>query len=124
MQWSSIMRGRNSQNPNMQPPEKDYPHSMIDRHKSRIMDARYLMQRMSLTEQADRVAHHYLANCASARSLFEMTDCLLRFRMRPEQKPEVEKAIEYIYEQIRAQHAYDLGLELEWKPPQPIKYLF
>ena len=70
-----------------------------------------LMSRMSELQQAERIARHYLAHAASAQHLLKITELV---RYGGELTDDTKAAVKYLADQIRNNHAHDLGIELSW----------
>lgn len=70
-----------------------------------------LMSRLSELQQAERIARHYLSHAASAQHLLKITELV---RYGGELTDDTKAAIKYLADQIRNNHAHDLGIELSW----------
>jgi hypothetical protein len=71
------------------------------------------MSRMDETQQAERIARHYLSHAASAQQLLKIME-MSRYDGLTD---DARKVVGCISKQIRENHAHDLGIELSWKPP-------
>lgn len=82
------------------------------RHRQMEVAMTYdLMSRMSELQQAERIARHYLSHAASAQHLLKITELV---RYGGELTDDTKAAIKYLADQIRNNHAHDLGIELSW----------
>ena len=73
--------------------------------------AHYTMSKMTELQQADRIAQHYLRHMATAQHLLKTIE-LVRYG---EVTDDVKAMIKYQADQIRNNHAYELGIELAWQ---------
>lgn len=89
--------------------------SQINHHKYQVAIANDIMGRMNEIQQAERIARHYLSHAANAQALLRIFDIT---RYDRELTEETQAAIKYIAQQIRNNHAYDLGIELSWTNQQ------
>lgn len=60
--------------------------------------------------QPEAIAQHYLSNAAFARDLYE----LVKMRQHGNHSEELDKAIAYLTQRMKDEHARAFGLPLEW----------
>lgn len=84
--------------------------SQINHHKYQVAVAHDLMSRMNELQQAEKIARHYLSHAASAQYLLKIVETARYGEMTDDTKA----AIKHLADQIRNNHAHDLGLELSW----------
>ena len=71
----------------------------------------HMIGRMSELQQAERIASHYLSHAAHAQDILKIIELV---RYGGELNDDTKAAIKYLTDQIRNNHAHDLGIELSW----------
>ena len=85
--------------------------SQIDRRSYQVAMAYEMMSRTNELQQADRIARHYLMHAATAQHLLKLIELT---RYGDGLTDDAKAAIKYLADQIRDNHAHDLGIELSW----------
>lgn len=85
--------------------------SAIRCREMQVATAFAIMSRMSDLQRAEVIAQHYLKHVAVAQNLLRIAD-LLRRGATPNEA--TATAVKYLVDRIRNDHAFDLGIELNW----------
>jgi hypothetical protein len=70
-----------------------------------------IMMQSDPVYQAERIAKHYVAHAVVARQILELVE-MCRFR---DESPATKDLIAMLVEQIKNNHAHELGIELKWE---------
>lgn len=81
----------------------------------RVLDANDLMANCSELEQAERIAKHYMHLFVTAQHLNK----IIELSKYSEITDDTKSAIQYLLNQLKEYHAYELGIELSRATPTP-----
>ena len=84
--------------------------SQINQHEYAKHMALDLMGRMDEIQQAERIAKHYLSHATSAQVILKTIDMYGYGHV----SEEAAQVIKMLADEIKINHAHDLGIELSW----------
>lgn len=86
----------------------------IMHEEMKLQMAFHVMENSGPVAQADRIAKHYLRHVIIAQQI----ESLVRARVEYKTSPEVDQLIDRLASQLKAGHAHDLGIKLDWNLPE------
>lgn len=90
--------------------------STLFRNRKAVLDrVRRVRGREDAIQQAEAIARHYVAHATIAAQLLNTIEASRQFKSP---MPELDRFISYMVNTIKANHAKDFGIELEWTVEQ------